>query len=116
MDSIAEEPLSIFTTACENFRSSLPEAQRRQFVEYPNAKSMLEAIRQQAEQHPSQKTALAKCCRAIAEISTKLGPYFDVIGIFVSSHPEFSGLVWGSLRLVFLVGASSSYGIGLRIA
>jgi hypothetical protein len=30
-------------------------------------------------------------------------PYFEVINIFVSSHPEFAALVWGALRLVFVV-------------
>ncbi len=103
MDPSARESLSIFTNACEKFRASLSDAQRQQFVEYPDAQSMLDAIQGQAEQHPSHKTVLARCCKLIAEVSTRLSPYFNVINIFVSSHPELAGLVWGSLRLVFVV-------------
>ncbi|XXG95139.1 hypothetical protein Hte_001399 [Hypoxylon texense] len=37
----------------------------------------------------------------ISSLASCLRPYFQVIDIFVSSHPEFAALVWGALRLVF---------------
>ena len=64
---------------------------------------MLEAIHDQAQNHPTHKSLLMRCSKNIAFLAAKLGPYFEIINIFVSSHPEFAGLAWGSLRLVFLV-------------
>jgi hypothetical protein len=98
-----DEPISVFKAACEQFRASLSESQRQLFKEYPDANSMLEAIRIQAETHPTHRTMLTRCCKRIAALSIKMEPYFDVINIFVSSHPEFAAIVWGALRLVFVV-------------
>lgn len=39
----------------------------------------------------------------ISNLAKCLQPYFEVIGLVVSSHPEFSAIVWGALRLVFQV-------------
>ena len=106
MDQKADEPLSIFKSACEQFRSSLSPAQQTLFAEYPSAVLMLDSIREQADSHPSQKTTLAKCCKMISSISERLSPFFEVVNLFVSSHPELAGLAWGSLRLVFVLGTN----------
>jgi hypothetical protein len=98
-----DEPVSLFKAACEQFRASLSEKQRQIFKEYPDAISMLDAIRGQAEQHPTHKALLARCCKKIFALSTMMEPYFEVINLFVSSHPEFAGIAWGALRLVFVV-------------
>lgn len=64
---------------------------------------MLEAIGQQTKNHPSHSSLLTKCCKKIQDLSNKLEPYFEIINLFVQTHPEFAGLAWGSIRLVFLV-------------
>lgn len=98
-----DEPTSLFKSACEQFRASLSEKQRQVFKEYPDATSMLKALRDQAEQHPRHRSLLTRCCKKILALSTMMEPYFDVINIFVSSHPEFAAIAWGALRLVFVV-------------
>jgi hypothetical protein len=47
----------------------------------------------------------------IAAIGGSLEPYFDAIGIFVQSHPEFAAIVWGALRLVIKVPLVASQSI-----
>lgn len=98
-----DEPTSLFKSACEQFRASLSEKQRQVFKEYPDATSMLKALRDQAERHPTHRSLLTRCCKKILALSTMMEPYFDVINIFVSSHPEFAAIAWGALRLVFVV-------------
>lgn len=64
---------------------------------------MLKAIEEHAKSHPIHSSLLTKCCKKIHSLSTKLTPYFEIIGIFVQAHPEFAALAWGSIRLVFQV-------------
>ncbi|KAI0182107.1 hypothetical protein GGR52DRAFT_67667 [Hypoxylon sp. FL1284] len=49
----------------------------------------------------------------IGKFAAALKPYFVTIDVFVSSHPEYTALVWGSLRLILqlvrVVFAISTY-------
>lgn len=101
------DPVSIFNVACTEFRSSLSKEQLEIFQEYPNAKSMLAAVQCQAEIHPSQKSTLMRCCKGVSALAERLDPFFDIIALFVSAHPEFAAIAWGSLRLVFVVSSDS---------
>jgi hypothetical protein len=40
---------------------------------------------------------------AVNSLSTTLEPYFAVISTFVQTDPRISGLVWGSMLLIFKV-------------
>lgn len=64
---------------------------------------MLAVVEQQAKAHPVHKTRLTSCCKKINTLAVKLSPFFDVVSIFVQSHPEYSGIAWGAIRLVFQV-------------
>ena len=44
-------------------------------------------------------------CRRIEALSISLSPFFDTIGIFVSSKPEIAALAWGAIRMLFLVNS-----------
>lgn len=52
------------------------------------------------------ESRLTKVCSVISRFSASLAPYFDIITIFVSSHPECAALVWGSLRLIFALSSN----------
>jgi hypothetical protein len=39
----------------------------------------------------------------VTKIADCLKPYFEVIDVLVSSHPEYAAVIWGALRLVFQV-------------
>ena len=46
---------------------------------------------------------LLASCQAVDRFSKSLSPFFDIINIFVSTKPEFAGIAWGAIRLVFVV-------------
>jgi hypothetical protein len=46
---------------------------------------------------------MARCLRGVSALATMLGPFFEVVNLFVSSHPEFAAIAWGAIRLVFVV-------------
>ena len=100
-------PESIFETACKEFRASLSKSQLDVFASFPDARSMLTSIEQQANTHPTHKSALTRCCHKIEKISNRLSPFMRVIDLMVSSHPEFAAIAWGSLSLVFTVSNST---------
>ncbi|KAF5608591.1 NACHT domain protein [Fusarium subglutinans] len=102
----SKEPYEIFREACHEFRSSLTEKDKTLFKEFSDAKSMLKAIKEDAKSHPVHSSTLTQCCKGINSIANRLSPFFDVAGLFVSSHPEFAALAWGSLRLVFVLGSN----------
>jgi hypothetical protein len=64
---------------------------------------MLAVITQQAKGHPIHGSRLTACCRKISALAAKFSPFFDVVNIFVSTHPDYMGIAWGAIRLVFQV-------------
>jgi len=46
---------------------------------------------------------LMKTCRLIADFGKAMKPYFEVVGIFISSKPDIAAIVWGAVRMVFQV-------------
>lgn len=40
--------------------------------------------------------------------SRKVLNYKDVVDVFVSTHPEYAALVWGTMKLFFMVNTSES--------
>ncbi|KAF5006337.1 hypothetical protein FDECE_7265 [Fusarium decemcellulare] len=102
----ARQPYEIFRDACQEFRDALTEKDKTVFKELPDATSMLKAIHQHVESHPVHSSALTRCCRGINSLANRLSPYFDVANLFVSSHPEFAAIAWGSVRLVFVLGSN----------
>ncbi|KAF4500985.1 monophenol monooxygenase (tyrosinase) [Fusarium agapanthi] len=102
----SREPYEIFREACHEFRSSLTEKDKALFKEFSDAKSMLTTIKEDTKSHPVHSSTLTQCCKGINSIENRLSPFFDIAGLFVSSHPEFAALAWGSLRLVFVLGSN----------
>ncbi|VZI13608.1 unnamed protein product [Fusarium fujikuroi] len=99
---VSRVPHEIFREAYHEFRNSLTEKDKALFKEFSDAKSMLTTIKEDAKSHPVYSSTLTKCCRGINSIANRLSPFFDIAGLFVSSHPGFAALAWGSLRLVFI--------------
>ncbi|KAI1330224.1 hypothetical protein F5Y16DRAFT_408706 [Xylariaceae sp. FL0255] len=111
MDLSSSEPSSdkldgvdIFRDVCDQFQSSLSDSQRQLFQSFPDAKSMLASVQQQFKTHPVHATVLTKCCGKISKLSDTLSVYFSVIDIFISSHPDFAAIAWGTIRLIFTLG------------
>jgi len=42
----------------------------------------------------------------------RISPFFNIIKIFVQTNPEYAGLVWGAMNLVFLVSTVPFFEVG----
>jgi hypothetical protein len=67
---------------------------------------MLKQINNDVLNHKIQRSAILKCARRIEVVSTKLSPLFAIVDIFVQTNPEYAGIFWGAIRLVFLWGSN----------
>lgn len=94
---------AIFATTFQGFHDALPDDQKKLFVSYPNAQSMIEAVETQVKSHPIHDTRLTACMTRLNAFVQRVAPFCDVINILVQTHPEYAGLVWGAIRLIFLV-------------
>ncbi|OQV09527.1 hypothetical protein CLAIMM_13640 [Cladophialophora immunda] len=96
--------LATFGDTCEAFIQELDDKERAEILRFTSAEDMLQSINQLSETHFLHRSRFTACAKRIRRFSDKFGPYFEVINIFVQTNPEYSGLVWGILRLVFQLG------------
>ena len=101
-DAQVQDPTALFTATLQEFHSSLPEFARRSFCQYGSSADMLAAVKADCQQH-KQFSRLSACTTKIAAFSDTFAPFFDVINIFVQIKPEWLGIFWGSVRLIFQV-------------
>ena len=108
MDSLST-PEHVFRTAANDFRAGLSEEQRADFQVYNDPSEMIKGLQDHFKKHSEGKRSrLLAGYRKIDTFCKRVEPYFKVIDILVSSHPEYAGIVWGAVRLVFLVRGSRS--------
>lgn len=103
---------SNFERVRDDFLQSLPPAERRLFASLPSSGQLLDEVRQWnvIQKH---RFKAVRMLSNIKKFSDGMEPYFAIIGLFVSSHPQFAALTWGGLRLVLKVGLPSSMTITL---
>jgi hypothetical protein len=101
-----QDAASIFQDAYGSFRELFPQTQQEEFKEYRDAQSMISAIHELAENHPIHRTKLTAAVRKLHNFSRNLEPYFDIVNIFIQANPEYTCLIWGSLRTIPLVWQS----------
>lgn len=94
----------IFRVACQSFRDNLPVSDKEEFKEYGDAQSMISAIQELANNHPIHRSRLTAACRKLDQFTKEIEPFFEIINIFVQIKPDYAGLVWGSMRIIFQVG------------
>ena len=65
---------------------------------------MIKDLQEHIKRHSKGKRSrLLAACSRIESFRGAIEPYFKVVDIVVSSHPEWAALVWGAVRLVFTV-------------
>ena len=65
---------------------------------------MIRDLQEHIKQHSKGKRSrLLAACTRIESFRGAIEPYFKVVDIVVSSHPEWAAIVWGAVRLVFTV-------------
>ncbi|KAL2822752.1 hypothetical protein BDW59DRAFT_149096 [Aspergillus cavernicola] len=100
---------AVFQEAYRLFRESLPENVRAQLQEYDTVDAMTLAIEAQIQTTTDRlhKTRLHRCLDRFNSLGRLVNPYFQIVDIFVQTNPQYIGLFWGSLRLLFKL--SSNY-------
>ena len=86
----------------KTFRASLSPEDQSQFQSYSTAALMIADLQlfiQDAQQPNIGKDFLSK----MSSISESWQPYFDILSILVSAHPEYCAFFWGAIKFVFLV-------------
>jgi hypothetical protein len=89
----------VFQQARNAFLASLPPAETAMFTKCPSAEALVQDVEKMRRTKKD-----ANSIRAVAVVSdlgNSLKPYFDTIGIFVQSHPEYAAIVWGAFHLLF---------------
>jgi hypothetical protein len=93
-----------FVTATQEFIDSLPDGAKSRFQRVDNPEAMVISIQDYIKLLESQdKSRLLRACTKIVKLGNVLKPYFQVVDIFESSHPDWAGIAWGAVRLVFQV-------------
>jgi hypothetical protein len=96
-----------FHEARDSFLETVPEGERSQFESCSDLSTLLEQLRSQLRGFQNKGNGLARSTDQFLDKVHKFGckvePYFDVIGILISSNPQYSAIFWGALRLVLKV-------------
>ncbi len=95
----------IFKETYNLFYDALSATEKENLKVYEDVGDFVNAIRRDFEQicNPDRQNRLEKCVRHFRNFGRRIEPYFDVVNIFVQTHPEYLGLVWGTLTLLFKV-------------
>ena len=92
----------VFEDVIQNFRNSLSPQERAVFKEFQNPRDMIRDLQTKC-QEVRKGRKLSKLCDILERFASAWEPFFEVTSIFVQTHPEFAGIAWGAIRLVFLV-------------
>lgn len=95
----------LFSAAVNEFKSGLSDEDSAAFGPCASPGEMVASLdsRIQQEKTKSQGVKLLRSLKLIESFGHAVTPLFDIIGIFVSSHSDLAAMVWGAVRLVFLV-------------
>ncbi len=99
-ESSHNEALPIFENAIKSFRDILSAEDKLGFKSFSNRESMIQDIKERCKELKDHRRLLATC-KIIDRFALAWSPFFDIINIFVSTHPEWGGFAWGAIRLVF---------------
>jgi len=92
-------PEQLFTQAKDTFLLCISDEEKAQFAPCSSAEELVKSI---ATIFPNPEArGFSKMAKQISSFSRNLEPYFDVLGIFVQSHPEWAAIAWGAIQLVF---------------
>jgi len=57
---------------------------------------------------------LLEGCKKIDQFAKAMEPFFKITDLLVSSHPEWSAIAWGAIRLVFQVRMFTHYEYAMK--
>ncbi|ORY15989.1 hypothetical protein BCR34DRAFT_144457 [Clohesyomyces aquaticus] len=100
-----DEANDVFGNVIKDFRGSLGSEEKRLFQEFNRSKDMLDDLFARCKDVRNGRK-LSSFCKKIERFAAAWEPFFEVTNLFVQSHPEFAGIAWGAIRLVFLLGTN----------
>jgi hypothetical protein len=93
---------TVFLDAQTQFLSSLSQQEQSLFKTCSSRKELIAEVSKFAEFRSRHKT-WSKVLEKVKRFSECLEHYFKVVDTFVQPSPEYSALVWGSIRLILKV-------------
>lgn len=99
-----------FNRARDEFLAGLSEQDRLLYLPCASPTDFLSAVEKlkiitQSRDRRHQDRA-KRWIGLISKLSVALKPYLDTIGVFVSSNPQYTALIWGSLRLILQLASN----------
>lgn len=104
-----------FASAQKLFLDSLPASERALFFSCNSAEELLVEVKK-LSRFKLEKSRWKRSFECIKRFSGNLQPYFTVINIFVSSHPEWCAIAWGAVRLLLQVGCHIACPLEMKMA
>lgn len=95
----------IFNKALDAFVETLAPDERALFSSCSSAEQLLADVRR-LDPISKDRARGRGFLERITVFSEKLAPYFEVIGIIISSNPQYSAVVWGAIRLVLQLASN----------
>ncbi|RAH45301.1 uncharacterized protein BO95DRAFT_514793 [Aspergillus brunneoviolaceus CBS 621.78] len=99
----ARNPSEVFRNAYSVFLNTIPENERPIIEGYSDLDEMSVAIHRCLANmcDEKQKSRLERFAQGCRKVASYMKPYFSIIETWVSVKPEYLGLVWGTIKLIF---------------
>ena len=110
---LGQVDLLLFEKAKEQFLAQLSDEEKSKFSKYNSADEVLADL-SKLQNFTKDKRKLTRAMASIELFSKQLEPFFDIFGIIVQSHPEWTAIAWGAFRLVLQVWFRNS--VSLQVA
>lgn len=93
---------AVFRSAQHEFLAALSEKERSQFSGCASVQDLLSSLEKFDVISKAKRRGLPLLGR-IKSLSNNLGPYFKVMEILCSSHPEWASIAYGAFRFILQV-------------
>ncbi|KAI1325265.1 hypothetical protein F5Y16DRAFT_378365 [Xylariaceae sp. FL0255] len=98
-DEQLDDPDALFLKARDTFLLSVSASERQLYSKCSSSDELLKELESFAHLKNSHGR-WSRCFKRIQKFTDHLTPYFEVMELFVSSHPEWAAIAWGALRLI----------------
>jgi hypothetical protein len=96
-----------FLKAHELFFDALSGSEKSQFKPCTSSEELLDEVKKFVR-FKGEKRNWIRPFECIKKFSDSLSPYFDIIGTFIQSNPQWSAIAWGIVRFILQVRKHSA--------
>jgi hypothetical protein len=94
-------PETLFRDAKDSFLLGLTQQEQTQFSTCSSPEELINSLGPFTLRF--EKGRRNRIIQSIKIFTENLQPYFEVLNIFISSHPDWAAIAWGAFRLVLQV-------------